>query len=344
VAVVDDADRQLPLALRRDTDRELLRRYVGRGVTAVTELPGGLPDAGAVVEGPDGRHVLELVIPLARRPAATPPEPPVPALVKSRPLGHGRHLPGSRWLSAVIPAPPSCHEDIVRSLGRFAEQAVRDFDSWFWLRYRNDAHGPHLRARFHGDPAVLAGRVLPALSRWCDDLASRNLADGLVIEPYDQETERYGGSQAIGTAENVFHADSRLVLTALAHIPDADTRMVIAAMSAADIALTVADGTRPAVDPGGLNRPERRRAAELRPLARKAADASRDEFAPQLAGTWADRGSTLRAYRAAVSEDRRADCASSLIHMHANRLFGDIGSERLARALASDLLARKEPP
>lgn len=343
VVAADDADRQLPLDLRRETDRDLLRRYAGRGVTAVTELPGGHETAGAVVQGPHGRHVLELVIPLVRRPAAAPPEPPLPSQVRPRPLGHGLHLPGGGWLSAVIPAPPSCHEEILRSLSGFAESAAGRFNLWFWLRYRTDAHGPHLRARFHGDPVVLGSQVLPALSRWCEDLITRRLATGLVIEPYDRETERYGGGQAISLAEAVFGADSRLALAALAHVPDDDTRIIIAALSAAAIARTLGDGARSALDAGGLDRPGRRRAAGLRPLARKAADAGPAALVPPLPDEWADRDSALRAYRSALNEARRPDCASSLIHMHANRLLGDTGSERLARALAADILARKDP-
>jgi lantibiotic biosynthesis protein len=51
VVVVEDADRHLPLDLRLETDRELLRRYAGRGsppspsFPAVTRLPGPLSKA-----------------------------------------------------------------------------------------------------------------------------------------------------------------------------------------------------------------------------------------------------------------------------------------------------------
>ncbi|WP_283137077.1 lantibiotic dehydratase family protein, partial [Rhizohabitans arisaemae] len=78
MVVIEDTDRHLPLDLREDTDRQLLRRYFRRGITAVTELPGGHPSAGAVLDGPDGRHVLELVIPLRRRTAPAPTTPAAP--------------------------------------------------------------------------------------------------------------------------------------------------------------------------------------------------------------------------------------------------------------------------
>ncbi len=338
VAVAEDADRHLPLDLRRDADRELLRRYVRRGLSSVTELPGG-PDAiQAVVPGPDGRHVLELVIPLASRPAA--PAGPLAAPPQARPRGEGLYLPGSEWLSAVIPSPGSCHDQILGQLPGLAAGLAGDADRWFWLRYHDTAHGPHLRIRFHGDPAALSRKVLPALSAWCADLITQRLASGLVIEPYDPETERYGGPDAIVAAEDVFDADSRLVLAVLAASPGTGTRLVIAALSAAAIARTVAGADPAALAGRNLDRPARRRLCALRPAARSAAGTG-SAVIPAIGPAWARRDSALAGYRDALPPARRADCASSLIHMHANRLLGESDSERLARALAADLLARE---
>jgi thiopeptide-type bacteriocin biosynthesis protein len=243
----------------------------------------------------------------------------------------------------VIPAPPTLQEQVLSALADVATDVAGQFDLWFWLRYRDDAHGPHLRARFHGNPCALTGQVLSALSRCCDDLIRARVAGGMSIEPYDQETERYGGCHAINVAERVFGADSSLVLTTIAEALDNDTRIVIAALSAAAIAQTVADGSRAALQHGGLDRPARRRVAALRPLARKAADTGPTAYIPALQAVWEDRGRALKAYHDAVSVQRRPDCASSVIHMHANRLLGDLDGERIARALAIDLLARDQP-
>ncbi|WP_283132822.1 lantibiotic dehydratase C-terminal domain-containing protein, partial [Rhizohabitans arisaemae] len=103
------------------------------------------------------------------------------------------------------------------------------------------------------------------------------------------------------------------------------------------------DSTRAAVDVGGLDRPARRRATRLRPLTRNAADTGPGALIPGVEAVWHDRDAALKAYRDAVPAERRPDCASSLIHMHCNRLLGDLDSERLARALATDLLARPKP-
>jgi hypothetical protein len=58
LVITDDGDHRLPLDLRRDDDRELLRRYVRRGLLAVCEPPGGADAVQAVVTGPTGPHVL----------------------------------------------------------------------------------------------------------------------------------------------------------------------------------------------------------------------------------------------------------------------------------------------
>ena len=67
MVVIEDGERLLPLDPRLDDDRELLRRHVGRGARSVTELPGGPDAVQAVVAGPQGDHVLELVLSLDRR-------------------------------------------------------------------------------------------------------------------------------------------------------------------------------------------------------------------------------------------------------------------------------------
>lgn len=338
IVVVEDADRQLPLDLRRDSDRELLRRYVRRGLVAVTEQPGGPDVVQAVVPGPTGRHVLEIVIPLVNQ-VSTPSEMPC-LTVRARPLGDALHLPGSEWLSLAIPSPSSCHDEILRWLAELATGMSDHFDRWFWLRYNNTFHGPHLRVRFHGDPATLGGKVLPTLSAWCSDLIAQRLVNGFTVEPYDQEIERYGGHEAIGAAERVFDADSRLVLAALTASPDTDNRFVVAALSAATIARAVADGDLTALGGRNVDRSARRWMSELRPLVRTAAETD-STVIPSIHPAWVDRDLALVDYRDRLRDSRRADCASSLIHVHANRLLGDLDSERIARALAADFLARE---
>ncbi|WP_424537105.1 thiopeptide-type bacteriocin biosynthesis protein [Sphaerisporangium viridialbum] len=239
-------------------------------MNAVTEQPGGPGAVQGVVAGPTGQHALELVVSLAS--AQAPATPALRPSTTARPVrrpGEGLRLPGSDWLSLMISTPATCQDEVLTRVGTLAEGL---HTQWFWLRYA-DHTGPHLRVRFHHtDPVDLGGRVLPAMSALVADLIGDRLASGLSVEPYDQEIERYGGSpEAMAAAERVFIADSRVALAVLTATSDADQRMVIAALSAATIARTIADGDRAALDGHHVDRGTRRRLAELRPQTRAAA-------------------------------------------------------------------------
>jgi thiopeptide-type bacteriocin biosynthesis protein len=342
IIVTDQADQRLPLDLRRADDRELLRRYVRRGLQNVCEPPGGPDAVQAVVTSPLGRHVLDLVVPLERHAVPRPPARPVAAV--QRPTGTGRFLPGSSWLSLAIRSPATCQDQVLAALPSIADRFAGHVDTWFWQRHA-DAHGPHLRVRFHGAPAGLGGHVLPAISSWCADLVRQRLSNGFSVEPYEQEIERYGGPDAIAAAEQVFAADSRLVLGMLAATADPDQRIVAAAMSAAAIARSVTDGDRAAVRGRGLDRAAHRRLTELRPTAREAwsGDPAVCPLPYPTGPAWTARHETLVAYQAALKPAYRTACASAVIHTHTDRLLGDRTADRVARALAADLLSRPSP-
>ncbi|HEX5405029.1 MAG TPA: lantibiotic dehydratase [Pseudonocardiaceae bacterium] len=331
--LTDDMDRWLPLALDHDIDRELLRRYVRRGVTAVVEPPGGAGAESAVVIGPHGPHVAELVIPVMRR--ADPPPRPHRAVLPARVHGAGLFHPGGPWLSLAVPTAPHLQDELLRGLADLVEGLAEHWDTWFWLRYRTPELGHHLRVRFHGHADALAGRVLPAFAAWAETMTTQRLIGRMVVESYEQETERYGGPDAIERAERVFAADSRLVLALLPE--PADRRITTAAHIAAVITRTIAGGDRAALTGGHLDRIGRHTMDRLRPVAR-AADTAADK--PGDRDLFAALHASLIVYRAALPAHLRAACASSLIHMHANRALVAAEDEALVRALARDLIGR----
>ncbi|HEX5494126.1 MAG TPA: lantibiotic dehydratase [Mycobacteriales bacterium] len=335
--VVDDTDRQLPLNLDRNDDCELLRRYVARGVAAVTESPGGCDAVPAVVSGPSGYHGLEIVVPLAAdSDSAHVLAPSSPMYVRG--TGEGLFLPGGQWLSLAVDASVSTQHSVLERIVATARDDAGLWDRWFWLRYTTVEHGPHLRVRFHGEPVVLGGQLLPVLRQACARLMAEGLSGGFAVEPYDREIERYGGHEAIEAAEMIFHHDSELAAAILAPTADAEERIALTAVSAAEIARIVADSDRRALAPYRLERGDRRIQARVRPHCR-----ALDDAAPPHHELWKARASALRIYRCLLPLPRRVDCASSLIHMHANRMLGDNHQERIARALAADLIARRIP-
>ncbi|MFB6724843.1 lantibiotic dehydratase [Kribbella sp. NPDC056345] len=332
--VTQNADQRLLLDLDDARDSELLRRYVRRGEDRVTALPGGTDAVQAVAEGPDGHHMLELVVPLQGANSHPVGREKLPARGTPPTL----HLPGGRWLSLTIPSPTIHHDDLLEHIGHLADRLGGEIDHWFWLRYDNPSHGPHLRVRFTGEPSVLSTAVLPAISGRYALWMSRGLVGRLIIEPYEPEADRYGGAAAIEVAEKVFAADSELALRLLADRPDDDGRLVFAALSAVGIARNLTDQPTTAVGRPRLDRGQRRRVNNLYAAALSGPVALLPAPVVEL---WDRREAMLEVYRSTVPRGRRVDCASSMIHMHANRLGLGRDQEHVARALAAELLARE---
>lgn len=104
------------------------------------------------------------------------------------------------------------------------------------------------------------------------------------------------------------------------------------------------DAYRAALDGRHVERAARRHMLDLCPQVRVARGqiTAGPDLGPDLGAVrsaWSARHDALVTYRELLDPARRADCASSLIHLHLNRLLGDMRSERMVRALAADLLA-----
>ncbi|MFD4867518.1 lantibiotic dehydratase [Streptomyces sp. NPDC058412] len=383
--LVDEADRLLPVDLDDARDREVLRHRVRLGVRAVLEQLGGPGADPAVVRGPDGGHLLELVVSLRSRvpPAAVRLDPrcaarpsgtafgggPAPGTV-SGPASAGAPEPvltpaGARgWLSLAVQVPEHRQGAVLRHLAAESPRC-------FWLRYSSQGFGPHLRIRFRGERDELERVVRPAAEGWAARMAALGLAGAARWEPYVPETERYGGTAGLTAAEEVFVADSALVLDALTVLgpcvpdlappgpggrgapgepvvpgePGAADGILLAAAGAVSVARVLAAGAPSAIGRAPLDAAARRWREALRGRFRSAA--AGDVVPARLAGRWRARERALAAYRTALRDDGEPSrqeevaslCASDLIHLHVNRLLGpDPAVERLVRSLASDRL------
>lgn len=124
------------------------------------------------------------------------------------------HAPGGTWLFAKLYAGTDRHDELIADhLNRFVAGLPTDVTRWFFIRYRDT--DPHLRLRFHGDQATLAGDVLPALHDWVADLRRLRLCRRLTIDEYAPEAARYGGPEVLAAAEAAFQADSESAIEQL---------------------------------------------------------------------------------------------------------------------------------
>jgi thiopeptide-type bacteriocin biosynthesis protein len=343
-------DQRLPLNLDDPAHVELLRRICRRAPAGtVSELSGGLdaPATQSWLTGPDGPHTAEIVFPLFRR--AVPgahwaSAPPIPRgehrhdqdRRTRRRERHGLGVPGGSWLYAKVFVPPGLQDEVLRWQRTQLLPAADDagVDRWFFIRYQDpgEAGGHHLRIRFHGDPARLRGRLLPALHDWTSALCLAGLCRRVTLDTYQPETGQYGGASLIEAAERAFAADSRWVIDMLSAWPgnSAGSPGASEQLAAASLAcLALALGQWPDPAPGVRLTPGRQ--AMVRKLTDGTAALLLSPGAGPIAepraaagsGTWmaAMRGYWQQLTVSLPAEDS-ARIAARLLHLHQNRMLG----------------------
>ncbi|MFJ8253039.1 lantibiotic dehydratase [Streptomyces sp. NPDC094466] len=335
-------DQRLPLDLTRPADLSLLRRELSHRPDAEIHAAVDPDGSGSGwLTGPTGgHHTAEISVPLLRRTA--PADAPGPSRRHDTPSSRRppRHLPGGGWVFAKLYGPTWAQNTVlVRHLPELLDGLPDEVDRWFFVRYPDP--DPHLRLRLHGEPRALTARVLPRLHDLTEDLRAQGLAGRLVLDTYEPETARYGGTaEAMAAAERVFHADSAAALEHLrlldASPPPVDP-LLLAAAGQAHLAFhfPAPDGTsaepdraRPllSIAPRGEHhdtfRARRREALRIvDPF---------DDFATlralpatvPLMTAWTGTAESLSSYGHHLSgtDAQRVPLLASLLHMHHNRI------------------------
>jgi thiopeptide-type bacteriocin biosynthesis protein len=360
---IADGDNELPC----DLDNPLMLaafadELAGRTRAQLTELFH--PPDRLVAQGPEGGFASELVLTFVR---AREPTPALRGL--TAPAVQRSFPPGSSWLYAKVYSGQSTIDRVLRdAVAPVVREAIAAGDAthWFFLRYADQ--GDHLRLRFAGDPARLAGAVLPALDRALAPLLAAGAVRRVQLDTYEREVERYGGDRGIELVEQLFWRDSEAVLEIVELLDGdagADARWRLA-LRGIDLLLEDlglddaarakvvtqgrdslgaefhADGDfwgrigerfakeRAALDPVFTRDPDRDAAHDLEPGF--AALARRSERLAPIAAE-------LRARDAAGElAPSIVDMAWSLVHMHANRLLH--ASQRAQELVLHDFLKR----
>lgn len=206
------ADNRVLLDLEQTDHVKQIKKEIQQGKSVTLKEHVGLIEE-RWVEGPGGFFSQECLIPVEKN-LDRMPVSPVLYQNSALPVSYEDRvrLPGSDWLFAKLYVSQNRQDDFIpRYMWEFAEGMVKagTAKKWFFIRYVDPE--PHIRLRFQGFKEDLVGNILPALSKWADPLVSDGIMQRLVIDTYEREIERYGGSHLIGDAENVFAADSKLV-------------------------------------------------------------------------------------------------------------------------------------
>src|SRR5262249_54224471 len=93
-------------------------------------------------------------------------------------------------------------------------------DGWYFIRYADP--GFHVRLRLHGVPELLISEVAAYIRSQASALVDDRRLSALKLDTYHREIGRYGGAEGILAAEQLFHSDSRAVLSILRELSDAE--------------------------------------------------------------------------------------------------------------------------
>lgn len=210
-------DNRLILDLDQEVEAEELRSELKRlpegGTLMVQEV---LPDLNeAWLTGAEGHYFSEMVVSLVLRPqpqtnATKPAATQAISLNGFHPLPSRNRPPGSEWLFVKLYCPRQFEDDMIAEpLLAFADEAITTqlADSWFYIRYSDPER--HIRLRFRGQPERLANDLFPRLSRWAGSWLEQGIFSKFVFDTYEQEVERFGGSEGLKASEEIFAADSR---------------------------------------------------------------------------------------------------------------------------------------
>ncbi|MBE0358133.1 lantibiotic dehydratase [Pseudoalteromonas aliena] len=130
-----------------------------------------------------------------------------------------RFSAGSEWLSLKIYSGNSLVEQLLsEKLLPLIESNKNLFNKWFFIRYSDPDW--HIRVRFHGEPNILCGELLPLLNNLLDQMIESGELHKVELMTYEREVERYGGPESIGLVESLFMYDSSLVAKACLLVDD----------------------------------------------------------------------------------------------------------------------------
>ncbi|MEH7570582.1 thiopeptide-type bacteriocin biosynthesis protein, partial [Cytobacillus firmus] len=128
------------------------------------------------------------------------------------PGGQRLKFPGSEWLYIKLYGMNQRVEEFLyNGFCKLAEEAKENgwADQAFFIRYIDEV--PHIRIRLKGDPDLLVAKGIPSIYQWANTMKKEGLLNRMVIDTYDPEIERYGGSDLISSAETFFSKDSEAV-------------------------------------------------------------------------------------------------------------------------------------
>ncbi|AHM68476.1 hypothetical protein LK13_11670 [Paenibacillus polymyxa] len=145
------------------------------------------------------------------------------------------HLPGGSWFYGKLYGIDTRQDEFI---GRYWNEFVQRYQQsgeilqGYFIRYADP--GKHLRIRFELSRDCKVDMFLSIFHDWTEMLVDEGLVSRVVIDTYDPELERYGGTELMTWAERVFSSDSEVAARLIQIIRFAQTSLskeIIATLS-----------------------------------------------------------------------------------------------------------------
>lgn len=342
----------------------IVKRQRSRPITMMEMTCMG--EGYAAQDGTDGHYVTEIVVPFMASGNSSIGQPmesgylPTLSDVRRNAMKIQQQesvlLPGSdNWLYFKLYGNTKRRGELLTLLYEQMESMVqkRQIRKYFFIRYSDPE--PHLRVRVQAIQRDDVPQTFGLFMEWFDELRQRGLLSNIVIDTYQRETERYGGPELIGKAEEYFFHDSRTVLNILRkrQVEKLELNPDYIGISFLVMALTAFGLSLDEIE-NHLNR----KAGQNELRKEYQADRKRHMAAANMENSWAAIRSAVEyphvydsleplerelcTYAQAVDQmDRvgaltnsRLDIVSAVIHMFCNRFVGSNAWERKIYALA----------
>ncbi|MBV7530713.1 lantibiotic dehydratase [Chitinophaga sp. sic0106] len=214
--VISEGDNDLVIDLDSPVAVALLGKIMDRSEQVILQELLQTPDQ-CWIQGPNGRHANELVLPFHNLSAAL--DMPPLTLPKAD-IQRSFHT-GSEWLYVKIYCGTRTAEDMLKEViaplvADLQENQI--IQEWFFIRYTDPEH--HLRVRFrNADNPGFWQVTLQRLYEIAHLSVNKNLVSKIQTDTYIREIERYG-NDTMAFSESVFHRDSQFVLQLIQLLDD----------------------------------------------------------------------------------------------------------------------------
>lgn len=168
------------------------------------------------VNGPDGPHTNEFIIPLRNISSGKEKKQTTGTIASLAVTPTRKFITGSEWLYVKLYAGTRSAETILKEkILPLTQELMQEgiIDQWFFIRYSDPEH--HLRIRFHHhENKHFWSAVLERLYAALSGNTSQEQVYRIQTDTYEREIERYGAHTML-LSEAIFHYDSECVVSIL---------------------------------------------------------------------------------------------------------------------------------